>query len=97
MPKCPVPILTEKIPNLPECRVPVSRVNRTNTGNPGIVVEAISVPGVYLGGRTEITDGSGTGTEFIPNTLVWFGRVFFEQLPPVYCETRFAEHTLATF
>lgn len=41
-----------------------------NTSTPGIVVGGIPVPGVYLGGHTEV---SGTGIEFVPNTPVWFG------------------------
>ena len=42
---------TEKIPNLPKRRVPVSRPYRANTGTPGFVIEGVPIPGAYLGGR----------------------------------------------
>ena len=57
----------EKVPNLPKCSVGYRARYRTNTGTPGIAVEGIPVPGVYLGQRTELTEVSGTGIGKIPN------------------------------
>ena len=84
------------VPNSPKCRVPVWRPYRANTGTPGIAVEGIPVPGVQLGGHTELTEVSGTGIVFrpnltgvfgrviaaVPNTPLRFGRVFTERIPP---------------
>ena len=36
---------------------------RTEYRTLGIVIEGVPVPGVYLGGRTELTEVSGTGIE----------------------------------
>ena len=51
---------------------------RTNTATPGTVFEGIPVPGIYLGGRAELTELSGTGIAVVPNlprclgTGIWF-------------------------
>ena len=65
----------EVVPNLPRCRVPVLSLCRENTRAPGIAVESTTVSGVYLSGRTELTEVWGTGIDFVPNLTGVFGRV----------------------
>lgn len=43
------------------------RLYREKTDTPGIVGEGVPVPEVYLGGRTEVTEVSGTGIEVVQN------------------------------
>ena len=45
---------------------------------PAVLWSGIPIPRVYLSGRTELTEMLDTGTEFVPNSPVWFGRVFTE-------------------
>ena len=40
---------------------------RENTRAPGIAVESTTVSGVYLSGRTELTEVSGSGIEIVQN------------------------------
>ena len=56
----------EFVPNHTGVFERVSRPYRKNTGTPGIVVEGIPVPRLYLGGRTELTEVSATGIEILP-------------------------------
>lgn len=46
---------SERIPDLPKWKVPVSRSYRTNTCTPGITVEGIPIPRVFGDGRTGLT------------------------------------------
>ena len=55
------------VPNLPKCRVPVSSSYRAHIRTPGITLEGIPVLGVYLSGRTELTEVSGSGIEIVQN------------------------------
>ena len=64
--KCRVPVF-EPVSNLPKCRIPVLRPYRTNTGRPGILVEGVPIPGVYLGERTDLNEVSSTGIETVLN------------------------------
>ena len=58
----------EFVPNHTGVLGRVSRSYRKNISTPGIVVEGIPVPGVYIfWGRTELTEVSGTGIQFVPN------------------------------